>query len=223
MKGPDIVRRWFKRITNYLSYVLLVAIVAMIVFVFASNMTGKPIFIAGHSVLWVLTGSMEPEIPAKSYILIEQISPDEVKVGDVIAFYSDDDAIRGMKNTHRVVEIVGDHEQFITKGDNNPVNDDVPARAESLIGVYRRTLPFLSGIGRVLATRIGLILSFTLILVILMLLYLPDMMRITRERQALIEQKHKDAIDELVRQEVQRMKQADLTMEDKAGKDDADV
>lgn len=205
-KGVEAVKKWFRRITNALSYVLLAAIVVLIVFVFFNNMSGRPIFIADHSILWVLTGSMEPEIPEKTYILIRRVPVAEIKEGDVIAFYSDDPSIQGQKNTHRVVEVVGNHESFITKGDNNAVRDSVPARAEAVIGVYSKKLPALTAIGRLLATEIGMIIAFTLIFVILMLLYMPDMMRITKERQAKLERMRKERIEQLVQEEIERLR-----------------
>ena len=210
-KAVALIKKWLRRITNVLSYILLAAIVILIVFVFFNNMSGKPIFVADHSVLWVLTGSMEPEIPEQSYILIERVPVDEIEVGDVIAFYSDDPSIQGMKNTHRVVEILGEHEAFVTKGDNNAVKDSVNARAEAVIGVYRQTLPFMSKIGRFLATKIGLMIAFTLIFAILMLLYMPDMMRITKQRQEELDRQRKQMIDDLVRDELEKMRKADET------------
>ena len=222
------IKKCLRKISNVLSYILLAAIVLLIVFVFVNNMSGKPIFVANHSILWVLTGSMEPEIPERSYILIERVPTDEIKEGDVIAFYSDDPSIQGMKNTHRVVEIVGDHESFVTQGDNNAVQDAVPARAEAVIGVYRQKLPFMSKIGRFLATKIGLLVAFTVIFAILMLLYMPDMMRITKERQAELDRKRQEAIDLLVREELQKLQQADQAARNAAaaqpdGKDDDHV
>ncbi|MBP5618284.1 MAG: signal peptidase I [Clostridia bacterium] len=216
-KTASAIKKWLRRITNVLSYVLLAAIVILIVFVFVNNVSGKPIFVANHSVLWVLTGSMEPEIPEKSYILIEKVPVSEIQEGDVIVFYSDDPSIQGQKNTHRVVEIVGDHEAFVTKGDNNAAKDNVPARASAVIGVYREKLPFLTKIGRFLATKIGLIVAFTLIFAILMLLYMPDMMRITKERQAELDRQRQEMINKLVQEEMEKMRQAET------GKDDDHV
>ena len=209
-----MVKKRLRLVGNIVSYVVLSALVLMIAFVFVSNMSGKPIFVANRSVLWVLTGSMEPTIPEKSYILIERVPVDEIAVGDVIVFVSDDDRIRGAKNTHRVVEIVGDHEAFVTKGDNNPTVDSVQARADSVIGVYRRTLPFLSRIGRFLATGIGLSLSCLLIVLMLTLLFVPDMIRITREWNAELARRKQEAWDARLQQEVERLRQEESDRKD---------
>ena len=99
----------------------------------------------------------------------------------------------------------------MTKGDNNAVKDSVNARAEAVIGVYRQTLPFMSKIGRFLATKIGLIIAFTVIFAILMLLYMPDMMRITKQRQEELDRQHQKIIDDLVRDELEKLRKANET------------
>ena len=56
----------------------------------------------GYQIYNVLTGSMEPAIPAGSLIYAENTEPSEIEEGDVIVFYSSVDA--GVIITHRVEE-----------------------------------------------------------------------------------------------------------------------
>lgn len=102
----------------------------------------------GYSIIHILSGSMEDEISANSYVLIKKCSPQEIKEGQIICFYSDDPSILGIPNTHRVVQCIETEDglRFITKGDANLVQDSVMARAECLIGVYVGDLPFLTNI-----------------------------------------------------------------------------
>ena len=153
-----------------------------------------------------MTPSMEPTIPERSYILVEKADPDSIIVGDVIMFRSEDPALNGANNTHRVVEISEDKKSFTTKGDANTVADSEPAKAENVIGVYVKNLPVLSAVGRFLFSGIGMIITMTLIFVIIMIIYLPDIIRATREKSNQLEEKRQAQIADLVRAEVERLK-----------------
>lgn len=73
--------------------------------------------------LAVTSGSMEPAMPAHSLIFVEEVRPDDVRVGDIITF---DPPGPSGRVTHRVVarELVGTRWYFQTKGDANPARDD---------------------------------------------------------------------------------------------------
>ena len=68
----------------------------------------------------------------------------------VITFNAIVENIR-IKNTHRIVEIVeeGKSKSFITRGDNNPVNDESKVSASDIIGKWTGTK--LAGFGNVLS------------------------------------------------------------------------
>ena len=151
-----------KWIANVVSLLLLLLILCAALALFAAKMQNRPVFIFGRSAAWILTESMEPQIPAGSYILIEQVDAQDVNVGDVIMFYSDDPALHGALNTHRVTAVIGDHEMFTTKGDNNFGNDTVPARGEKVVGRYLRNMPLLTLIGRLFRSVWGLVILFSL-------------------------------------------------------------
>ena len=73
--------------------------------------------------LVVTSGSMEPAMPAHSLILVQEIDPRDVRIGDIITF--DPPGPIG-RVTHRVVARArsGLHWYFTTKGDANPAPDD---------------------------------------------------------------------------------------------------
>ena len=85
----------------------------------------------------VISGSMEPELPVGSMIVVKRVEPEEVKVGDIITFFSTDPTLRGGVNTHRVVDIddSGMDILFMTKGDANQFMDEYGAVGSNLIGV----------------------------------------------------------------------------------------
>ncbi len=150
-------RKTWKLIGKILFYILFTVVLLLVVGMLISKITNRVFFVGKSATIWVMTDSMEDEIPANSYIRIKKIAPSEIKIGDVITYYSDDPILRGNLNTHRVVEILDGGESFVTKGDNNLGNDIYPARAEAVIGVYEKNCPILTAAGRVFRSRIGLI------------------------------------------------------------------
>ena len=145
------------RVTASVLWWCLVALLfLLLVNVFGAKIQGKVPSVFGYSVLNVVSGSMEDEIPRNSYILVKRVSPDEVKVNDVICFYSTDPQIYGMPNTHRVVKdpILKDGKyEFVTKGDANSIEDSETAKGDRLIGVYVKTLDTLSSFSKSLGTN----------------------------------------------------------------------
>ena len=119
------------------SFVTVLAV--LLVNIFAAKMSGKVPHVFGYSVMNIVSGSMEDEIPQGSYIIIKRVDPEEICKGDIICFYSTDPLIYGLPNTHRVVEepiLSGGEYFFVTRGDANPTDDKVLAEGSRLIGVY---------------------------------------------------------------------------------------
>ncbi|MBQ7700609.1 MAG: signal peptidase I [Clostridia bacterium] len=198
-----------RRLTGIVGYVLIFLIAALFVFVIVFKANNRTVFIFGKAPVWVMTSSMEPTIPERSYILVKEVKESavsEIKVGDVIMFASDDPALAGANNTHRVVEISEDCKTFITKGDANMKNDDVPVRAESIRAVYVRNMPVLTAAGRFMFSGIGTVITMTLIFAIMMAIYMPDIIKATRQKSKELEDKKQAKIEELVAAEVERLK-----------------
>ena len=125
---------------------LVLGLVLVISFV-SAHFKGEVPHIGKYSIMNIVSESMEPQIEKGTYILIKRTPAEDVKKGDIICFYSDDPAIYGRPNTHRVVEEphVQDGEiVFTTQGDNNPIPDKQPARGDRLIGVWVTNLDALT-------------------------------------------------------------------------------
>jgi len=73
--------------------------------------------------LAVMSASMEPALPVHSMILVKEVDPEDVRVGDIITF---DPPGPTPRVTHRVVarERRDSRWYFRTKGDANPAPDD---------------------------------------------------------------------------------------------------
>ena len=93
--------------------------------------------IGGTTPLIVLTDSMYPIIESGDMIICQGVEAEDVRVGDVIAFF--DPAGNGTSIvTHRVVEVVEENGRLAwrTKGDGNNTEDRLPVTEEKLVARY---------------------------------------------------------------------------------------
>lgn len=143
-----------KLLTNVLFWLFMVVIGILILMAVQSRFTGEEPSLLGHRLYIVESGSMEPTIMMSSAIIIKEISVDEIRIGDVITYASDDSSPRV---THRVVGIVGEREAFITKGDQNNAEDMSPVKPEMVIGRVLFSIPILGYVLKFLSSIPGIV------------------------------------------------------------------
>ena len=196
----------FFRILNIIGYSIIGLLLVLIAVTLISNAKGRLAFFGRHSVVWISTPSMDPTIPGRSYILVEKITGSDAEVEDVIVFRSEDPEIEGSYNTHRIVEMIGDHEAFVTKGDANPVEDSIKVPAENVTGRFIKCLPVMSVFGRELSSTMGIIISVTAVFALFCSVAIPTMMRMTNEKSKELELEKEAMIEEMVKKEIERLK-----------------
>lgn len=130
-------------ICSALSVILLTAVVAICI-----PMTVPRLF--GYEVYTVVSGSMEPAIPVGSAIYLKAAVPEDIRSGDVIAFYKGRAVV-----THRVVENRRVSGEFITKGDANAEKDMEPVPYAALIGRMAVSVPVLGAVMAVCSDTLG--------------------------------------------------------------------
>ncbi|MDD5865758.1 MAG: signal peptidase I [bacterium] len=109
----------------------------------------KPFF----SVYTIVSPSMVPTINVYDIIINKAVNnPTDIQKEDIITFTSTGVLSNGLTVTHRVQDITTNKEtneyEYITKGDNNLIADDAPAKYSNLIGKVILRFP---GLGRVQA------------------------------------------------------------------------
>lgn len=91
--------------------------------------------------LVIASNSMYPKIKKGDLVMVEDISVNDVKKGDIIRYQIEDYYV-----VHRVVKIFKDEEgklKFITKGDNNDDVDLYPVSANQVHGLVKVRIPYL--------------------------------------------------------------------------------
>ena len=154
-----------KRIWNILTTLVVVAVVILALLLVGVRAIGYTPYV-------VLSGSMEPAYPTGSLIYVKAIAPENVVVGDPITFKLSGDTVA----THRVVEIDLSAQTFTTKGDANNAQDANPVPFENLIGVPVFCIPHLGYVSDFLTQPPGMYIGWSAILVLLILMFLPEML-----------------------------------------------
>ncbi len=124
--------------------------------------------IGGYSPLIVLTDSMYPEIHSGDMIVVKATPAEQIRTGDVIAFF-DPDGSGVSVLTHRVVEVINANGalSFRTKGDANNADDPSAVPAVSLVGVYQTKIPGAGDVAMFLQSTPGLVVCVAVPLVLL--------------------------------------------------------
>ena len=128
---------------SILSVLLLLVVVGICI-----PMTVPRLF--GYEVYTVVSGSMEPAIPVGSAIYLKSAVPEEIKAGEVIAFYRGRAVV-----THRVTENHTVSGEFITKGDANAEHDLEPVPYSALLGRMEVSVPVLGSVMAVCSGSMG--------------------------------------------------------------------
>lgn len=184
--------KWIFKLFNILAIGLIVASVLVLLTVVLTP-AGQVPQIFGFSVFRVMTGSMEPEIPEDSMLLVRKTPPEEIKEGDVISFFSPDPTLEGAVNTHRV-QRVEQHDGdiwFTTKGDANALEDSRPVSGQMVVG----KVVFVSAkLGKLVSLLSNPLVFGTIILVPLLVILLMNLWRAVRLASDIAKKEEEEAV-----------------------------
>lgn len=187
--------------------VMALVAVALLCVVFLGKQSDRPTFLFGKAMLWVETESMDPTIEAKSYIAVHESDGKDLNVGDVITFVCQDQsqATYGKLITHRIVEVTADG--YKTKGDNKLSNvDPWTVATDDVVAVYDNNLPFMTFVGRVFSSWVGLMIIGLVFVLTMGFVYIPDMVAaVKNDTDKDVQQAKQAEIERLVAEEVARL------------------
>lgn len=160
-----------KRIWNTVTTILVAVVVMAAVMLVGARLIGLQVFT-------VLSGSMEPTYHTGSLIYVKDADPFTLKAGDVITFMLDENTVA----THRITEVVPDENdtsvvRFRTKGDANDAEDGSLVHYKNVIGAPVFTIPYMGYIANYIQNPPGMYIAITGAVVLVILLFLPDMLR----------------------------------------------
>ncbi|MFB6108866.1 MAG: signal peptidase I [Haloplanus sp.] len=126
----------------------------------------------------VLTASMTPDIAPGDVVVVDDVDPQTVRVGDVIVF--EKRAGDRIPVTHRVVAIDTDADGqrvFQTKGDANEDPDAAPVPAARVVGRVRFVIPVIGHVIQFVGTTTGFVALVVVPLGLLVVSELLDLIR----------------------------------------------
>lgn len=175
MQSNSAVFGIIKKIFSFIYFLVLLCLVlfsvAAVVLLFKNKGSDEPLKIAGFSSYIVQTNSMKPHFSAGAFIVVKEVSPNTLKVEDVIAYKLTTEP-GSERITHRVKEIidVGDKKEFRTQGDNNNTMDRNNITEDRLIG---KVVFFVDHVGTQFANMSTPYFISAMVFLIMLLLILP--------------------------------------------------
>ncbi|CUP48907.1 Signal peptidase I W [Turicibacter sanguinis] len=116
---------------------IVIGIIAILALNLMTTKSDELFEIIGYRSYTVLSGSMEPKFYPGDIVVAKHKNKTDIQVGDIVT-YKDND---GVIITHRIIEEIP--EGYITKGDNNNVEDAEILTKDNIIGEVKFSIPKL--------------------------------------------------------------------------------
>ena len=142
------MKKAIRIIANVFAWIILIFAFLVTIVVFTSGKNNGVANLLGYIPLTVESDSMKPTFAKDDLIICKEIDDvKSLKENDVITFWTIIDG-RRVKNTHRIVTINADG-TYITRGDNNPVDDSLSVAPADIIGKWTNVK--IKGFGKVMS------------------------------------------------------------------------
>ncbi|MDY4140569.1 MAG: signal peptidase I [Eubacteriales bacterium] len=158
----------------------------------------------------VLSGSMEPTYHVGALIYVKDVAPADITVGMPITFVVNEDLLLATHRVVDIEVLTTRQEQMLdeagtpllddagnpvmeevpldepvyyyqTKGDANDAVDGTPVHYKNVVGTPVFSIPYLGYLSSWLQTRQGMIMGICIALVLVILTFLPDLLRAVDE------------------------------------------
>lgn len=199
-----MIKKFFLTLINILSVLVIAAAVVVLCLVVFTKQGETP-SLGGYTVFRITTGSMKPAYDVDTLILVKKTDPSEIQIGDVISFYSADPALDGAVNTHRVIAVEQDGEEwnYTTQGDANNTPDQYGTDSRALIGKVVASSLVLGKLARLVSNPLVFI---PVILIPLAVILISNMVRTVRLAGKIARDEEEAAVREAIR-EIQEKRQ----------------
>ena len=183
----SIIKRKKKvKIIKIILLIILVVIlynIALVGISEANKLDGFNFF--GYKAYIITSESMKPTIYIGDVIITKPCIQDELKTDDIITFKKNNE----ITNTHRIIKIIDEDEKksFITKGDNNELQDEKEVKFEEIQGKVILTIPKLGKIIELMQNKIVILVILLIILIILFMSIINSEKKELRRRKMQIE------------------------------------
>lgn len=151
------IEKAIKKIIKTIMLAILIALlISNIIMFYQTNIKHTEIpQVAGISVFNIVSGSMEPTININDLIVIKKCKESEIENEDIITYKKND----GTVVTHRIIRKNKENAEtvYVTKGDNNPVEDNEVVEYSQVYGKYLFKIKGIGGFVEKLQKNNGVI------------------------------------------------------------------
>lgn len=158
-------RKTIKNIKRVVNIVLIILVYNIVLLFISSINRTQNINIFRYKSYIITTNSMEPSIKVGDVVVTKSIKEKDLKEGDVITFRDNQEVI-----THRIVKIdnVDNMNYYITKGDNNNVEDQKKVVYSEIEG---KSILIIPGLGKFIGILENKIMVLAILLVVLIICF----------------------------------------------------
>jgi signal peptidase len=167
---------------------VLVLFIIFLVFLNITRSDENGVTIGNYSAYNILTGSMAPAINPGDMVVVKRTERADIQKDDVITF-----RMGGQLVTHRVERVIGEGNEFITKGDANRTADQNPGdprgrpalRYDDVIGVVIFTIPHVGNLVRTFSqTSVWIFVPIIFVVIIISLEIAKSVMKKTPPKES---------------------------------------
>lgn len=180
MKKNETDKRYkkvLKIVSNIIYVVVCVCAIILLLIVGTQRASNNKNGVLGFRIFNIVTGSMVPEYVVGDVLLVREIDPKDLKVGDDISYKGEIDTFKDKIVTHRIIEkkIGNDGKYtFITQGIANS-SEDPEINEDQIFGIVKHKLIILSFISKLIVGTESKFLLFLIPIIIAVAIYFIKM------------------------------------------------
>lgn len=145
-----------------LTILVVIAIISISIFIQSKVAKDKMPGLGNFKFFSVLSESMKPTFKVNDMIIDKNVDTAKLKSGDIITFKDGQSIV-----THRIVKVIGNGSQFVTKGDANKLEDETFVNSKDVISKYLFNLPYMGLVISKIKGPLGLILMWAVFIVVI--------------------------------------------------------
>ena len=177
-----IENKKFKIVMNVIRVLIFIIFVGFILSVCLQRFSDNKISFFNYRMFTVITGSMKPKYNVGDVLILKEVDPSKIKVGDTISYLGTEGSFKGEVITHQVIGIkTNDKGEYIfrAKGLANLI-EDPEVHESQLYGVVIYKSFILSTIYKIIGTSVGF---YLFIIIPLMFIIGSEMLSFLLERE----------------------------------------
>lgn len=172
-----------KYIKIIIGIILVIMIYNMVLLLISSDKLDGTISLFGYKAFIITSNSMEPNIHLGDAVVTRKCKQKDLEVGDIVTYKQNYEYV-----THRIIKVEEKNQEgetiYITKGDNNNLEDSEKVGYSKIIGKKVLIIPYLGKVVEILDNKmIGLIIILILLVLSFYIIQREEKMENRREKR----------------------------------------